>query len=35
MVLAGSEGVSEENGVIFLEFDGKKSGIMYQVNMAC
>lgn len=35
-MLAGSEGhASEEHGVIFLEFDGKNSGIMYQVNTAC
>lgn len=27
--------MNEEHGVIFLEFDGKNSGIMYQVNTAC
>lgn len=35
-VLAGAEGATgEEHGVIFLEFDGKNSGTMYQVNTAC
>ena len=34
-ILAGSEGGNEEHGVIFLQFDGKNSGIMYQVNTAC
>lgn len=32
---AGAEAINEEHGVIFLEFDGKNSGIMYQVNTAC
>jgi hypothetical protein len=35
-ITAGTEGaLNEEHGVIFLEFDGKNSGIMYQVNTAC
>ncbi len=24
----------EENGIIFLEFDGKNPGVMYKINMA-